>query len=58
MNSGEGSNDGFYHVKFDDGNEIVFAIPPGEISGLAMGDRKFNVKGTGVYFDEKNGYFC
>ena len=45
-------------MKFDDGGEVVFSTPAGEISGLAMGDRKFNVKGSGCYFDEKNGYFC
>lgn len=58
MNSGDGINEGMYHVVFDDGGEIVFQTPPAEISGLAMGDRRFNFKDRGIYFDVKNLYFC
>ncbi len=29
MNSGDGINEGFYRVIFDDGHEILFQTPPG-----------------------------
>lgn len=58
MNSGEGSNDGYYTIRFDDGHQVLFSTPAGQLSGLAMGDRRFNVRGSGLYFDEENGYFC
>lgn len=58
MNSGDGINEGFYHVNFDDGHQIVFQTPPAEISGLAVGDRRFNFKNQGIYLDIKNLYFC
>lgn len=37
MNSGCGTNDGIYKVLFDDGTEICFMTPGGEISGLTFG---------------------
>lgn len=58
MNSGDGINEGLYHVVFDDGQEIVFQTPPAEISGLAVGDRRFNYKEKGTYFDLTNLYYC
>ena len=58
MNSGDGVNEGLYHVVFDDGHEIVFQTPPGQISGLAMGDRRFNIKDKGYYADLTNNYYC
>ena len=45
MNSGTGYNDGIYRVTFDDGLQICFITPGGEISGLTTGDRKFNLTG-------------
>ena len=44
MNSADGLNLGWYHVLFDDGQEICFQTPPAEFSGFAIGDRKFNFK--------------
>lgn len=45
MNSGCGTNDGVYKVTFDDGDEICFMTPGGEISGLTFGERKLNLVG-------------
>ena len=45
VNSGCGINDGIYRVSFDDGTDVCFITPGGEVSGLAYGDRKFNVVG-------------
>ena len=47
MNSGCGTNDGVFKVKFDDGIQISFSSPGGEVSGLVYGDRKFNIVGKG-----------
>jgi hypothetical protein len=44
LNSGNGINLGFYHIVFDNGEEVCFQTPPGEMSGLAMGDRKYHIK--------------
>ena len=45
LNSGEGVNEGFYTVEFDNGDKIIFQTAPGEVSGLAVGDRKYRIKG-------------
>jgi hypothetical protein len=45
MNSGTGTNDGIYRIRFTDGMEICFISPGGEVSGLTAGDRKFNLVG-------------
>lgn len=45
MNSGTGTNDGIYRVRFVDGMEVCFISPGGEVSGLTAGDRKFNLVG-------------
>ena len=45
MNSGTGSNEGIYRVKFEDNDEICFMSPGGEVSGLTAGDRRFNLVG-------------
>jgi hypothetical protein len=37
MNSGCGTNEGIYRVTFDDGTEVCFMTPGGEISGLTFG---------------------
>ena len=58
LNSGEGINEGLCHIVFDDDHEILLQTPPGEMSGLAVGDRRFNIKGKGLYIDKKNNYFC
>jgi hypothetical protein len=51
-------NEGFYHVAFSDGQEVLFQTPPVELSGLAMGSKRFNIIGTGYYIDEKNRFFA
>lgn len=58
INSGEGVNQGFYHIEFDDGGTVLFQTPPGEVSGLAIGDRKYNIKGKSYIIDPKNQLFC
>lgn len=45
VNTGTGTNDGIYKVKFADNNEVCFITAGGEVSGLAHGDRKFNIVG-------------
>jgi hypothetical protein len=45
VNSGTGTNDGVYRVRFDDEMEVCFITPGGEVSGLAHGERKFNFVG-------------
>lgn len=45
MNSGCGTNDGIYKVNFENGSEVCFITPGGEVSGLTYGDRKFNIVG-------------
>ena len=64
MNSGCGINDGVYRVRFDDGEEMCFILPGGEVSGLTYGDRKFNMVGKGknalilaYYWVQKTNYF-
>lgn len=51
MNSGTGTNDGVYRVKFDDDMEICFITPGGEVSGLTAGDRRFNIVGKCTFCD-------
>lgn len=51
MNSGTGTNDGIYRVKFDDDVEICFITPGGEVSGLTAGDRRFNIVGKCTFCD-------
>jgi len=48
INSGTGSNSGVYRIKYNDGEEICYICPSGEVSGLAYGDRKFNMIGKGT----------
>lgn len=50
MNSGCGTNDGVFKIKFEDGMEICYITPGGQVSGLTYGDRKFNMVGKGKYF--------
>lgn len=50
VNSGTGTNDGIFKVKFDDGIEICFICPGGELSGLTHGDRKFNIVGKCINY--------
>ena len=50
MNSGCGTNEGIFRIQFDDGMEICYITPGGEVSGLTYGDRKFNMVGKGKYF--------
>ncbi len=49
INSGTGSNSGVYRVKYENGEEICYVCPSGEVSGLAYGDRKFNMVGKGTF---------
>jgi hypothetical protein len=50
VNSGTGTNDGIYRVRFPDHTEVCFMTPGGEVSGLAHGDRKFNFVGKCSFF--------
>lgn len=50
MNSGCGTNDGVFRIKFEDGMEACYITPGGEVSGLTYGDRKFNMVGKCKYF--------
>jgi hypothetical protein len=45
VNSGCGINDGVFKIEFDDGMEVCYITPGGEVSGLAYGSRKFNIIG-------------
>jgi hypothetical protein len=45
MNSGCGTNDGVFQVHFEDGVEVCFVTPGGELKGLVYGERKFNIVG-------------
>ena len=58
MNSADGVNQGFFHVVFDDGQQILFQTPAGELSGLAVGDRRINLIERGYYVDQKNNLYC
>ena len=58
MNSADGVNQGFTHVVFDDGQDIMFQTPAGELSGLAMGDRRINLIDRGYYMDQGNQIYC
>lgn len=50
INSGTGYNAGVYRIKYDKtGEEICYMSPSGEVSGLAYGDRKFNMIGKGIF---------
>ena len=57
MNSGDGVNWGFYHIIFDDGEELLYQSPPGELSGLSFGDRCYNFKSKAYILDMKNGLY-
>lgn len=50
LNSGTGINDGIYRVQFDDGVEICFVSPGGEVGGLTSGNRTFNLVGKSYYW--------
>lgn len=54
LNSGDGINIGWYHIVFDDGQEVCFQTPPAEFSGLTLGDRKFQFKDKAYYYDRRN----
>ncbi len=58
LNSGEGVNEGFYTIHFDDGGKVVYQTAPGEVSGLVVGNRKFRFKGKTFIVDAKNRLFC
>ncbi len=58
LNSADGINVGWYHVVFKDGQQICLQTPPAEFSGFAYGDRKFNFKSKGYYFDRENNLFA
>ena len=57
LNSGDGIYIGWNHVVFEDGQEICFQTPSAEFSGFAVGDRKFQFKDKGYYFDQENNLF-
>jgi hypothetical protein len=58
LNSGDGINEGFYTIEFDDGTKVIFQTCPGELSGLAVGDRKFKFKGKSYIVDPRHRLFC
>jgi hypothetical protein len=41
MNGASGENSGHYKVIFDDGTDIRFTTPKGELTGLTFGEKKF-----------------
>lgn len=57
LNAADGINEGWYHVVFDDGQKICFQTPPAEFSGFTLGDRKFQFKEKGYYFDNDNNLY-
>ena len=54
LNSGEGVNEGLYTIEFSDGEKIFFPTAPGEVSGLAVGDRKYRIKGKMLVISPKS----
>lgn len=58
LNSGQGINEGFYTVQFDDGGKIIFQTAPGEVSGFTIGARTFRFKGRTFVIDPKNRLYC
>lgn len=57
LNSGDGVNQGFYSIVFDDGHVIKFQTAPGEVSGFTIGDRKYRFKDKMYVYDKKHSYF-
>ena len=62
LNNASGINEGYYKVAFDsvdpNKNVIAFVSPPGELSGLVLGQRKLALNSKTQYFDENNQIFC
>lgn len=57
INTADGINKGWYHIVFDDGQQVCFQTPPAEFNGFAIGDRKFNYTKKGYYFDMANNLY-
>lgn len=51
LNSGTGYNAGDNVVKFDNGTEIRFRTPGGEITGLTFGERKLTLSNKCKKYD-------
>lgn len=47
-----------YTIEFDDGEKVIFQTAPGEVSGLAVGDRKYRIKGKMIVIAAKSRYCC
>ena len=58
FNSGDGINEGFYSVEFDEGHVVRFQTAPGELSGFTIGDRRYRFKERMYVYDRKNCYFA
>lgn len=53
-----GRQEGPNRVRFLDGQEIVYRLPPIKISGLLFGTRVIELYENITFQDEKNGYTC
>lgn len=43
-----------YTIEFDNGEKVMFQTAPGQVSGLAVGDRKYRIKGKMIVIDPKH----
>lgn len=50
INSGKGTNEGIFTVKFDNGHTYHFTTAAGEVSGLTYGERKLLLDGKSNIF--------
>jgi hypothetical protein len=58
FNSAIGGNIGVMHILFNNGTNFECHFPPGEISGLVMGARKYRMYGRGYIIEKKNKLFA
>ena len=58
LNTGVGGNSGPMHILMENGSHFECYFPPGEISGLIYGQRKFRSFGRGYVVEKKNKLFC
>ena len=58
LNTGIGGNSGAMHIQMQNGSHFECFFPPGEISGLIYGQRKFRSFGRGYVVERKHKLFC
>lgn len=58
LNTGVGGNSGAMHIIMENGSHFECYFPPGEISGLIYGQRKFRSFGKGFVVEKKSKLFC